>query len=112
MSNPKPTTVYRIPKNIRTKLTLWRLDVTGWIIFSLVVILAILFVFLGTHQLGWLAKKFAIAALVVFLTWIALSDETLLSALRQVRYHRKHATMLRWRSDPNAVLQKIQGRRQ
>lgn len=101
--------VYRIPKHVEAKMTLWGMDWKGWLAFAVGLLITVVqfMLFPPTKgHIGFALKRTAIVGLIFVGGPLIFSrNSSALDAFFQIRYHRKNAKLIKWESDPNAVIE-------
>lgn len=104
---------YRIPKHIDQKLRLAGLDVKGWIIVgSLGLFGLILLLLLPHNHIKSLLFELIGCVFPALAAWVFLSDERTSETLYLTMYYNKNKAILRWESEPNALLVQIKEEKQ
>ncbi|MFD1674122.1 hypothetical protein [Alicyclobacillus fodiniaquatilis] len=100
---------YRIPKHIEQRMKLLGLDTRGIIVVgSLAVLSLIILLVTPHHHLKSLFIEFVILAGIPMAAWVFLSDERFAESVFLSTYYAKNKAILRWESEPNAILEAIQ----
>ena len=101
--------VYRIPKNVETRLTFGGMDWRGWLVIAIGALVGIMqFLLWKPHTLNGLLFSLGRLALCIGIPYLFAQDPKLVGILRNLQYHRKNKSLLRWESDPNAILALLQ----
>lgn len=97
---------YRIPKHIEQRMRLLGLDTMGMIIVGSLAALSLVILLLTPHHhIKGLLIEFVILAAFPLGAWVFFSDDRFMDSVFLSLYYSKHKSLLRWESEPNAILE-------
>ncbi|WP_436664542.1 hypothetical protein ACOALA_20615 (plasmid) [Alicyclobacillus acidoterrestris] len=99
---------YRIPKHIEQRMKILGLDTTGMIVVGTLAALSLIILLVTPHHhLKSLFIEFVVLAGIPLGAWVFFSDDRFTESVLLSVHYFKNKAVLRWESEPNAILETI-----